>query len=455
MSRRAERLVQDLINRGILHDKRLIRAFLEVPLEKFIPKELTDERRLYQDIPQLFYFRPPNLRRTISAPHMICIMLESLCIEEKDNLLILGSKSGYIEAMSSHLCPAGEIIIVESIKELVDITRKNLDATGFGKNITITHRNVVYGLRESGPWQKILVTGQVEKEDLDYVIYQLDPNGGMLFAPIGPPFKQDFTQIIRDGDDFYYKKLMEVIFGPLDLYEPTTPVGESTPPEISENFQPIQFKIDLGIIDNRIRNMMNKYLVKEQGNEKYSDEEILSASFNSARKNSGFINILEIADQLDIAPEDIIRVLKKSEEGVVEDFGTSNIANTIFILKEEAHDKINQSIEKINKILEDVNEMKNEYKLETANEDLNNIDKEIEELREIGPESIYGIRKLKNLLNSIRSNIILLTRMEEKFDSNSEILEKSKSITKQQFQELEELADLLKILLKRLKNWLN
>ncbi|MHA1379503.1 MAG: hypothetical protein ACTSRG_14110 [Candidatus Helarchaeota archaeon] len=451
MVKKVERLVQNLIERGILQDRRLIRAFLKVPLEKFIPRELTDSRRIYQDIPQLFYMRSPRIRRTISAPHMICIMLQSLLLEENDNLLILGAKSGYIAAIASHLCPGGEIFIVESIKELVDITRENLDKTGFGKNINIIHSNVVYGLKDSAPWQKILVTGQVEKEDLDYVIYQLDPNGGMLFAPIGPPMKQDFTQIIRNGDDFYFKNMGEVIFGPLDLYEPTIS-DEADFSELPEEMPPIEFKLDLDVFDKKIKKLMERYLIREQRKRGLTDKEIIETSVNLARENEGVVNIITIADHLNIEPEQVVRVLKGYEYAVLEDFGTSNIVTMIFILNQEIYETILKSMEKIKKILDVVTKMKNEYKLETIFEYINNISEIIDNLE--GPELLYRIRKLKNLINSVRSNNMLLKRIEEKISSEPKLLEQSKKIMQQQLEVLEELSDHLKDLLKRFNSWL-
>jgi len=453
MSRKAERLIQSLVERGILTDRRLIRAFLKVPLEKFIPKELTDDRRLYQDIPQLFYMRSPRIRRTISAPHMICIMLQSLCLEENDNLLILGSKSGYISAIASHLCPGGEIIIVESIKELVEITRRNLDKTGFRNNISIIHSNVVYGLKDSAPWQKILVTGQVEKEDLDYVIYQLDPNGGMLFAPIGSPIKQDFTQIIRNGDDFYFNKMGEVIFGPLDLYEPTFE-DEEPIPELGERLPPIEFKLDLDVFDKKIKKLMEKYVVDEQKKRGITDKDILKISIELAKKNDGVVNIITIADYLNIEPEQVVRVLSKYKKAILEDFGTSNIATMIFVLNEEIYDVIVRSIENIKNILETVDKLKDEHNLDAELNYINEIDKKIDKLSKIGPESIYRIKKLKNLASSIRSNVLLLKRFDEKISSDSKVLNQSKKINNQQIQDLQVFADYLKDLLKRFNSWL-
>ncbi|MFX1418564.1 MAG: hypothetical protein ACFE9N_06560, partial [Promethearchaeota archaeon] len=55
-----KRLVDSLILNEILKDKRLIKAFLEVPLEKFIPEKFISVVKLYEDVPNLFYYDEQN-----------------------------------------------------------------------------------------------------------------------------------------------------------------------------------------------------------------------------------------------------------------------------------------------------------------------------------------------------------------------------------------------------------
>ncbi|MEX2726425.1 MAG: hypothetical protein Q6353_004175, partial [Candidatus Sigynarchaeum springense] len=112
-------LVQGLYDQGILHDPRIERAFLMVPLEEFIPPQLQVEEMLYADTPQVFYFKSTADRRTISAPHMITIMLEYVNLRSNDQLLMLGCKSGYIEAIASLLCSEGHVYCVDSNEEIL------------------------------------------------------------------------------------------------------------------------------------------------------------------------------------------------------------------------------------------------------------------------------------------------------------------------------------------------
>ncbi|NMC07636.1 MAG: hypothetical protein GYA24_20650 [Candidatus Lokiarchaeota archaeon] len=210
-------LVQGLYDGGILHDARIERAFLMVPLEEFIPRRLQVEEMLYADTPQVFFFKSQADRRTISAPHMITIMLEYLNLRSTDQLLMLGSKSGYIEAMASLLCSEGHVFCVDSSEEVLELTRNNLRRTGFGDNVTLIHGNplTMAGTERLGRFDKVLIPYQVLEHDVYPALRQLNDNG-VLFAPIGDDRMQYFTQIIKSNGNFYGNRISTVIFSPLD-----------------------------------------------------------------------------------------------------------------------------------------------------------------------------------------------------------------------------------------------
>ena len=210
------RLLLNLITNGYLRDKRLLKAFLEVKLTDFIPRRHVRRARIYEDVPNLFYFdkNNPEKLRTISAPHMISIMLQGLVLNEGDELLILGAKSGYIVALAHKLSPNGRIVILEANSKIAKITEKNLEKQNYN-NIEVIVKNPLDGLVEQSPWQKILVTGAIKQERIYSLLRQLNPKSGVLFAPIGEDYIQTYTQILRVDNNFYGKKQLQVRFTPL------------------------------------------------------------------------------------------------------------------------------------------------------------------------------------------------------------------------------------------------
>jgi len=202
---------------GYLRDIRLFKAFLDVPLKNFIPNEIHNQVRLYDDAPVLFYLdkENPASLRTISAPHMISIMLQELILNDDDDLLILGAKSGYIAVLAHKLAPKGRIVILEANSKIAKITSENLNNQNLNGEIEVIVKNPLEGFPELSPWQKILVTGAIKQERISPLLQQLDSTEGVLFAPIGENYLQTYTQIIRFGDNFYGKKFLQVRFTPL------------------------------------------------------------------------------------------------------------------------------------------------------------------------------------------------------------------------------------------------
>ena len=202
--------------KGYLKDIRLFKAFLDVPLKEFIPNEIQNQVRFYSDAPVLFYLdkENPESLRTISAPHMISIMLQELVLNEADDLLILGAKSGYIAVLAHKLAPKGKIVILEANSKIAKITAENLKNQNLNGEIEVIVKNPLEGFPELSPWQKILVTGAITQERIYPLLEQLNSEG-LLFAPIGENYLQTYTQIIRFENDFYGKKYLQVRFTPL------------------------------------------------------------------------------------------------------------------------------------------------------------------------------------------------------------------------------------------------
>ena len=216
-------LLYYLISGGQLNDIRLFKAFLELNLKEFVPLRVRKYIQklhmgtIYEDTPTLFYFdrEHPETVRTISAPHMIVIMLQNLLLKEDDDLLILGAKSGYISVLAHKMAPKGKIKILEANSRIAKITQKNIERLNLQDHIEVIIKNPLEGLPEFSPWQKILVTGAIETSEINTLLNQLDPEQGVLFAPIGGDDVQDYTQILRKDDEYYAEVQLQVRFTPL------------------------------------------------------------------------------------------------------------------------------------------------------------------------------------------------------------------------------------------------
>ena len=320
-------LLFSLFYNGYLRDIRLFKAFLQVQLKQFIPKKLVNKVRLYDDAPVLFFFEEENHEtlRTISAPHMISIMLQELLLKEDDDLLILGAKSGYIAALAHNLAPKGKILILEANSDIAEITATNLKKLNLDKDIEVILKNPLEGMPDMSPWQKILVTGAIKQERINSLLRQLDPNEGVLFAPIGENFIQNYTQIIRMGDDYFGKKHLQVRFTPLitqielDKLELITDIDDF---EIHINYtSDILKEVKLEPFTGSLSNEIKPHKIFLAFLENIDNSIDLLKIEPSIRETNNVIENFEI----------IIKILKKLKNEI--DFKPENIENSLNLIK--------------------------------------------------------------------------------------------------------------------------
>jgi len=401
LKHKKKRLLDTLVVNQILKDKRLIKAFMEIPLEKFIPDKIKklflNKVKPYEDQPNLFYYdeQNPKSYRTISAPHMITIMLQGLTLETNDDLLILGAKSGYIAALAHKLAPKGEIVILEANSEIAKITSENLKKLNLDNNITINIKNPLNGMPELSPWQKILVTGAIEQRKIYPLLKQLDKEGGVLFAPIGQEFIQTYTQILRENDEFFGKQQLQVKFSPLitqieiDELELITDLDEfeiSTKPSTQN--------------DSGIWTPLNKKI---------------KIKYNTS-----------ILDK--ITPEPVVKTKPidiKERKNVL--FYLEGIVNNLLNLKKEENiDKCFDVIDKIENAFENLKKYRRDFEIKT--------------------------KRMQQILNQIRSYNILRKELEKQNLSNSALIEQKIKIINNQIEEINILLGFLTKEMKRIES---
>ena len=237
-------LLSQLEKKGYLRDDNVKQVMLEVDRSKFtkIPEQ---KKKAWDDTPIVFFYENDEHFRTISAPHMVAIMLQLLDLRASDTVLILGSKGGYIASLISLLCPKGHVYLLEADPPIARATSENLLITGFETRVTVINRDPLLGLPEKAPWSKILITGAipfVPKELLNQLV-----EGGFVLTPISSTSReeQEFTEIIRHGNDFQTIPHGKVIFQELstecltpaacDLQAEPLPITSSTG-DLVENF---------------------------------------------------------------------------------------------------------------------------------------------------------------------------------------------------------------------------
>jgi protein-L-isoaspartate(D-aspartate) O-methyltransferase len=196
-------MVEDQIRRRGINDVRVLTAMLEVPREMFVPQRLRDEA--YEDCPL-----PIGVGQTISQPFTVAYMLQALQLDGSENVLEIGTGSGYGAAVLSQL--AQVVHTMERIPKLGQQAKRRLDQLGFA-NVHVHVANGTLGLPEHAPFDAIIVTAGAEELPEPY--REQVAEDGRIVIPIGEPTCQVLSRFTRHGQQLMGENLGAFAFVPL------------------------------------------------------------------------------------------------------------------------------------------------------------------------------------------------------------------------------------------------
>lgn len=191
---------EQILGRG-LRDPRLLAAFESVPRHLFVPEE--DRALAYADGPL-----PIGFDQTISQPYIVALMTSLLHLEGNEQVLEVGTGSGYQAAILSYM--AGEVHTVEYLPQLAERAKRLLSEY---PNVFCHIGDGSLGWQESAPYDGIVVTAAAP-EAPQTLLDQLN-NGGRLVIPVGRRGYQKLELWMRSGSQFDREALIEVAFVPL------------------------------------------------------------------------------------------------------------------------------------------------------------------------------------------------------------------------------------------------
>jgi protein-L-isoaspartate(D-aspartate) O-methyltransferase len=168
-------------------------AMRRVPRHRFLSPDLESEA--YDDTPLPL----GRTRSTISAPHMVALMLEWAELAPGLRVLELGSGSGYLAALAAELVrPGGQVVGVELVESLVEESRVVLSQLGYGESISIQQGDARAGWPAGAPYDRILVSFATPEIFPEWTRQLAVP--GILLAPVGPMSGQVLRRV-RHGPD--------------------------------------------------------------------------------------------------------------------------------------------------------------------------------------------------------------------------------------------------------------
>jgi protein-L-isoaspartate(D-aspartate) O-methyltransferase len=191
---------------GYLKTDSVIEAFSEINRMDFLPPELESEAR--SDVAL-----PIGYGQTISQPATISTMLELLSAQKGQNILDIGSGSGWTTALLANIAGEdGKVTAVERIKELAEWGKNNVDKYKYFEKglVEFYVADGKLGWLENAPYDRILVSAAAS--EIPTELKKQLKVGGKMVIPVGDSL---IYLEKKSEDDFYEEKYPGFAFVPL------------------------------------------------------------------------------------------------------------------------------------------------------------------------------------------------------------------------------------------------
>ena len=162
-------MVENQIRANKVTDIKIIDAFSNVQREIFVPESYKEISYNDEDIIL-------SRNRFMMKPMILARLFQSLSLKGDENILHIGSNSGYASAILSQLCHA--VISIESDKKLYEKSINIFSEIGFD-NVVPLHGSMEIGVPREAPFDVIFIEGAVEEKPKG-LFDQLNNNGKLI-----------------------------------------------------------------------------------------------------------------------------------------------------------------------------------------------------------------------------------------------------------------------------------
>ncbi|MBF0341674.1 MAG: protein-L-isoaspartate(D-aspartate) O-methyltransferase [Magnetococcales bacterium] len=196
-SRARDRMVREQLQDQGIDDLRVLAVMRETLRHLFVEEALAS--RAYGD-----ENLPIGDGQTLSQPYTVARMSQALRLSGREEILEIGTGSGYQTAILAKLCH--KVYTIERLPTLADTARKRLRRLGF-HNVVCRQGDGSLGWPEERLFERIIITAgtPITPESL---LRQLAPNG-LLVAPEGSRSAQTLVRIARLADGAIQRETLE------------------------------------------------------------------------------------------------------------------------------------------------------------------------------------------------------------------------------------------------------
>ncbi len=199
---RSQMLGQQLRAWEVLDD-RVLGTLGDIPREFFVPDGYRDLAFADMEIPLAH-------SQQMLAPKVEGRLLQALCLESSDDVLEIGTGSGFLTACLAQL--ASSVVSIDIYEDFSQSAREKIGQLGLGNVAFRTEDALVMGHQEQ--FDAIAVSGSIPELD-EHFIRMLRP-GGRLFVIVGrAPVMEARVLTMHQRGDYVQQSLFESVIAPL------------------------------------------------------------------------------------------------------------------------------------------------------------------------------------------------------------------------------------------------
>jgi len=197
------RMVETQLRARGLRNEGVLDAFLATPRHLFVEPGMRDTAHGDHAL-------PIGHGQTISQPYMVALMTEALDPKPTDQVLEIGTGSGYQAAILSRLVRT--VFTIERIPALAQRAQRILAEIGI-RNVIQRMGDGTLGWKQFAPFNGIIVTAGAPR--VPESLREQLADGGRLVIPIGPGDRQTLQIIERRTNRFHEEEGCLCAFVPL------------------------------------------------------------------------------------------------------------------------------------------------------------------------------------------------------------------------------------------------
>jgi len=189
----ARRELVSALRRRLDASERTLSAIGSVPRHAFVPEP--HRGSAYADRPL-----PIDHDQTVSAPHMVAMMMDLLNVDRGDRVFEVGTGCGYHAAIVAEVVGPGNVFSAERVAELAAGARERLDRLGY--DVTVVAVDGREAFADEAPFDAAYLTCAAPGSVPDAIVDRVRP-GGRVVAPVRENGRQRLVRLTvrEDGVD--------------------------------------------------------------------------------------------------------------------------------------------------------------------------------------------------------------------------------------------------------------